>query len=460
MEEKKNVFDAMESDIMGANIPESERDKLMKNLLKLKEQKINLMITGATGCGKSSTINALFDTEVAKVGVGVDPETMEIERYDLDNLILWDTPGLGDGKEADNRHAKNIIKKLNERDADGNLLIDLVLVVLDGSTKDLGTSYELINQVIIPNLGENKEGRILVAINQADIAKKNGGPNNIYWDYEENKPKPELVEFLEEKVVSVKKRIKEGTGVDVNPIYYSAGYKVEGQAQSRPYNLSKLLYYIIKATPKEKRLSFVDNINSNEEMWKDNDDLKDYRKGIMEEFSETVNYYAERGADIGGEIGSVFGKGGEVVGRVVGGVVGGIAGAVKSVKEKIEEKMPWNRNRRYGGGGGGCYITTATCEEYGKPDDCYELTAFRNFRDNWLANQPDGKKLIDKYYQTAPAIVELINKQPNRSEIYHHIKDTYLDKCLEHIENGENQKCKELYVNMMKYLYEEQQQWE
>ena len=40
----------------------------MKNLLNLKKQKINLMITGATGVGKSSTINALFNTEKAKVG--------------------------------------------------------------------------------------------------------------------------------------------------------------------------------------------------------------------------------------------------------------------------------------------------------------------------------------------------------------------------------------------------------
>ena len=35
------------------------------------------MITGATGSGKSSTINALFNMEVAKVGVGVNPETMD-----------------------------------------------------------------------------------------------------------------------------------------------------------------------------------------------------------------------------------------------------------------------------------------------------------------------------------------------------------------------------------------------
>lgn len=76
---KTNIFENMENDIMNADINENEKSKLLKNVMRLKDNKINIMITGATGCGKSSTINALFDTEVAKVGVGVDPETMEIE---------------------------------------------------------------------------------------------------------------------------------------------------------------------------------------------------------------------------------------------------------------------------------------------------------------------------------------------------------------------------------------------
>lgn len=452
MENEKKFLDAMESDIMNADIPDSEKNKLMKNFLHLKNQKINLMITGATGCGKSSTINALFNTEVAKVGVGVDPETMEITKYELDNLILWDSPGLGDGKEADNRHAKNIIKKLNERDEHGNLLIDLVLVILDGSTRDLGTSYELINSVIIPNLGEDKENRILIAINQADVAMK-----GRYWNYEKNKPETPLVKFLEEKVVSVQKRIKEGTGVDVMPIYYSAGFKEEGMEQCRPYNLTKLLYYIIKFTPKEKRLSFVENINQSEEMWKDNDDLKDYRKGILESFGETVSECAMDGSDIGGDIGSIFGSAGEKVGRAVGGVIGAGVGVVKEIAKWIPKPPIFTGDGR---SGGGCYITTATCEELGKSDDCYELNTFRGFRDNWLKFQPNGQDLIERYYATAPAIVELINKQPNRSEVYHQLNEQYLSKCLSHIEKNENEECKKIYVNMMKYLFEEQEKWQ
>lgn len=323
---ENSIYEKMEQDIDNANISEAEKNKLLKNLIQLKNQKINLMITGPTGCGKSSTINALFNSEVAKVGVGVDPETMDITKYELENLVLWDSPGLGDGKEADNRHAKNIIKKLSEVDSKGNSLIDLVLVILDGSSRDLGTSYELINNVIIPNLGKDKDKRIIVAINQADVAMK-----GRYWDYDKNEPQQKLTDFLEEKVESIKNRIYEATGVKVNPIYYSAGFKEDGEMQSKPYNLSKLLWLIIKSTPKEKRLVYVDNINNNQEMWKKNDELEDYSKKIQESFIDTIQGCAREGGYIGEDIGAIFGTPGEKVGKAIGSIVGGIVGIGKVI---------------------------------------------------------------------------------------------------------------------------------
>lgn len=323
--QNKTIFTDMEDDINSSKLDDVTKNKLFENILKLKEQKVNLMVTGATGCGKSSTINAMFNTEVAKVGVGVDPETMDIKKYELENLILWDSPGLGDGKEKDIEHSKGIIKKLNELDKEGNPLIDLVLVILDGGTRDLGTSYELINQVIIPNLGENTEGRVLIAINQADVAMK-----GRYWDFENNEPEPKLVDFLEEKVISVKHRVKEATGVDVDPIYYSAGYK-DGDEEQRPWNLSKLLYFIVKNTPSKKRLSYVDNISDNKEMWEYDDGLKDYTKEVQKSFTETVVECASKGAEIGADIGGFFGKTGRTIGAAVGGIVGGVFGGIKSI---------------------------------------------------------------------------------------------------------------------------------
>lgn len=314
-ENKKNVFEALEENIMKSNMSEEEKTNLLKNIMDMREQRLNIMIVGATGCGKSSTINALFGADFAKVGTTPDPETMDIQRYEKDNLILWDTPGLGDGKEADNRHAKNIIKMLAEKDDDGNAVIDLVLVILDGSTRDLGTSYELINSVIIPNMGEEQKKRILVAINQADMAMK--GRN---WDFEKNEPNEVLQKFLEEKVDSVKRRIMEATGVKVDPIYYSAGYKEDGMEQ-KPYNLTKLLCWMIKATPEEKRVVYVSNINPDEGELGNDDNGIDYKKEIRGDLFDSI----AQGATVGGEIGESIGT---IIGGPVGGKIGKAAGIV------------------------------------------------------------------------------------------------------------------------------------
>lgn len=263
---RKSLFDSLDAAFDNSDISDEEKQKLKNAFDKIQKQKVNILITGATGCGKSSTIDALFGTEVSKIGVGADPETQEIKKYELENLVLWDSPGLGDGKDADKRHSANIIRKITEKDSDGNFLIDLVLVILDGSVRDLGTSYDLINDVIIPNLGENKKDRILIAINQADMAMK-----GRYWNQDSNCPEPELTKFLNEKAESVKRRIKEATGVEVEPIYYSAGYKDIDQEQQQPFNLAKLLYYILDHVPEEKRLIIVDKRNSDEEAWNSDD---------------------------------------------------------------------------------------------------------------------------------------------------------------------------------------------
>jgi predicted GTPase len=320
MEKNLSIFNALEVNVHNnADLSDEAKTSILRNLQALKSNKINLLVTGATGVGKSSTINALFDTNISKVGITPNPETLEISSYELGNLVIWDSPGLGDGKEMDNRHAKNIISKLNELDQHGNLLIDLVLVLLDASSKDLGTSYELINNVIIPNLGAEKS-RIIVALNQADQAMK-----GRFWNAEKNFPEPKLVAFLDEKVDSTKCRILDSTGITIEPIYFCAGYK-DGSEEQKPYNLSKLLYLIIKNSPKEKRIAYIDNISRDQGIWESNDDLVDYNLEIKKTLWESVVDGASKGAGVGANIGKVFGPVGESLGRVLGGVVGGLFG--------------------------------------------------------------------------------------------------------------------------------------
>lgn len=325
--EKQNIYDVLEEDIMSSDISDAEKARRLSNLVKIRGQKVNIMLAGATGSGKSSTVNALFDMDVAKVGVGVDPETMSIDKYELENLTIWDTPGLGDGIDSDKRIAREIVHKLNETDSDGNPLIDVILVVLDASSKDLGTSYDLINNVLIPCLGEEACKRILIGLNQSDVAMK-----GKHWNQDANEPDTVLKEFLLKKADSVRDRIKAATGLDIRPICYCAGYKEEGEAQCRPYNLTKLLYYIVNAIPREKRLALADNINPDEDNWLFDDNEKDYKSDIQQGFFDTVWYGITDGAEAGSEVGQrILGIPGYLVGGAVGAAFGAISGVISAI---------------------------------------------------------------------------------------------------------------------------------
>lgn len=233
-----NPWENLRVYIENADIDEESKNQLLANLVKFMSKELHILIVGGCGCGKSSTINALFNMEIAEVGYGVDAETQQVSAYKLDNLYLHDTPGIGESSTADKKHIENIKATLQEVDSDGNAVIDVVLVIVDGSNRDMRSSFELINEVVIPNL-HNKD-RILVGINRCDLALDGKG-----WIEKYNYPNEELLQRLKEKSDSVRRRIKEDTGVDVEPIFYSALYK---------YNISKLLSHLVKSAPTRKRI--------------------------------------------------------------------------------------------------------------------------------------------------------------------------------------------------------------
>lgn len=211
------------------------------NLYHIGIRPLDVMVTGVTGAGKSTTLNAFFQKTVAKVGDGVDPETMELDAYALNDYFrVWDTPGLGDGVEMDKIHKKKLVDLLYKTYSKDNQIygfIDMVLVIIEGATRDMGSTYTLLNEVIVPNI---QKDRILVAINQADIAMK-----GFYWNNITKLPDPQLISFLNEKAISVKERVKEATGVDIlTPVYYSAEYS---------WNVKSVFDFIIDHMPVEKR---------------------------------------------------------------------------------------------------------------------------------------------------------------------------------------------------------------
>lgn len=103
-------------------------------------------------------------------------------------------------------------------------------------------------------------------------------------------------------------------------MYYSALYR---------YNISKLLCYIIKSTPDEKRIIYVDKINKNPEIWKNNDVIMDYNYEIQNEIKGSLTNAldcAAKGALAGATVGTLIPVIGPIIGAGIGAALGFVGG--------------------------------------------------------------------------------------------------------------------------------------
>lgn len=283
-----------------------QREIFRKTLEKIKNIKINVLIVGGTGVGKSSTINALFQSNglnpSAKVGEGASPETMEINSYHLNNLIIWDTPGLGDSAEKDLSHQDKIVALLKCKDDFGKPLIDLIFLILDGQSRDFSSAYKLIKDVISPNIGgDGEKSRLLIGLNKADKVMP-----HKFWDQEKNCPNEQMTIKLDENSEIVRDRIKSDTGYFPDVIYYSAGEIVDGEIYQPPYNLAKLLSFIVDRIPAKKRAAIFSDINENKQNFSSNDSKDNYQekieKSFFESFKNVMSEVLEESAKIIGKV--------------------------------------------------------------------------------------------------------------------------------------------------------------
>lgn len=123
----------------------------------------------------------------------------------------------------------------------------------------------------------------------------------------------------------------------------------------------------------------------------------------------------------------------------------------QSLNSRDGYSSPKNNNSS-GSNGSFCFISTVICEYLGKSDDCAELNILRNYRDNWLRNQPEGQQLIVEYYNNAPLIVSRLKASDNYESHCQYLWDNYLQPCIYFVENKQYESCKKLYIEMYHYI--------
>lgn len=95
----------------------------------------------------------------------------------------------------------------------------------------------------------------------------------------------------------------------------------------------------------------------------------------------------------------------------------------------------------------GCFISTAACDLKGLPDDCYELTTLRLFRDDHLLSTPSGRALVEHYYEVAPAIADHLSTNTELERVW-----TTMQNAISAIELKDFELATELYKAMVTRL--------
>lgn len=147
---------------------------------------------------------------------------------------------------------------------------------------------------------------------------------------------------------------------------------------------------------------------------------------------------------------AVFDAGTEVLDTFNDAVVEPVGEVLGDVGDFVDDLNP------FGGGGGGCFITTAVMKHMADQfdDNCDELTTLRNFRDTYLAKLPEGPELIQQYYETAPELVIKVSTRSDAAPIWNTLHRHFISPAVTQIKEGKNEEAFNTYVNMINWLKE------
>lgn len=99
-----------------------------------------------------------------------------------------------------------------------------------------------------------------------------------------------------------------------------------------------------------------------------------------------------------------------------------------------------------------CFITTSCVKYFGLEDDCYELQTLRKFRDTYLLNSIEGKKLVQEYYLIAPLMVQKLRTHKKKNILYKEMFEQVKIAC-QAIENKNFDKATSIYKDAVSRLF-------
>ena len=207
------------------------------------------MITGKTGSGKTALINGLVGKEVGKEGEGYGSMTPHIEAKELTCegalVKIWDTPGLQDGTDDEDRYLQEMKKNCSN--------CDLYIYCLSMRQNRLDASEIRAIQKLTETFGKDFWGKVLFVLTFANEVAANcpmGSDEEKHFTDKMNAWHAKLVQTL--KKCGVKEEVADK--IEVIP----AGYSKPLKSHPNPWKLPGIpnwfhnFWYKCAATMAEK----------------------------------------------------------------------------------------------------------------------------------------------------------------------------------------------------------------
>lgn len=116
-------------------------------------------------------------------------------------------------------------------------------------------------------------------------------------------------------------------------------------------------------------------------------------------------------------------------------------------REKRSDAGKPRESKRDDKGKKGCFLTTAACEHRGLPDDCFELSTMRDFRDRVLLETPAGQAMVRHYYEVAPRLVPLMHDRQTADWAWSQIQET-----VRHLSEQQHEAAIESYRQLVEVM--------
>ncbi|CAI8036367.1 Immune-associated nucleotide-binding protein 7 [Geodia barretti] len=295
------------------------------------------MVTGRTGTGKSTLVNALVGKRVADTGNKLCAVTQNVTSYvakakDGVEVLVWDSPGLQDGSGNESEYLAELKEKCSN--------VDVIIYCIDVSAArtQYNKDEEQISdlraiQQLIATFGQDWWEHSIFVLTRANALEA------------ALKVKHDLRKRFNGRIQDWKQRIHEillGEGVskeivDETPVE-PAGHIKKPNLPGRKYWLSAL-WIIFLDRAKECSQPLITKVNlhrlKKESEVKEGDFEKEGdEQPIVIDHMEWISDIL-KGGSVGAQAGAGVGALGGIIGSVVGGVVGGAVGAGAVILTKI-----------------------------------------------------------------------------------------------------------------------------